>query len=116
MSEFEDVAGVSDVAEGHLLGVKLSDGEHVCVYNYKGTIGAVSDLCTHSEFYMSDGVLHRDGSLECMWHGARFDCRTGAPRRFPAIKPLPVYEVEIADGRIRVAPRTSVEPTSPEQP
>ena len=103
MSGFEDVASVSQLPEGEMLGVKLSDGTPVCVFNHKGTIGAVGNLCTHAEFYISDGVMHKDGTLECMWHGARFDCRTGAAKRFPAQVPLPVYAVEIEGERVRVA-------------
>jgi 3-phenylpropionate/trans-cinnamate dioxygenase ferredoxin subunit len=87
-----------------MLGVTLSDGAPVCVFNYRGVIGAVGNLCTHAEFLISDGVLHGDGTLECIWHGARFDCRTGAVKRRPAEQPLPVYEARSVDGRVLVAP------------
>ena len=111
---FHDVASTSDVPEGELLGAVLPDGTPVCLYNHRGTIGAVSDVCTHSEFAMSDGVLHGDGTLECVWHGARFDCRTGAVRRHPATLPLSVYQVNVQADRILVGPqqRWTQEPTS----
>ena len=102
---FEDVAPVEALPEGELLGAVLADGTAVCLYNDRGTIGAVSDVCTHQEFAMSDGVLHGDGTLECVWHGARYDCRTGAVRRAPAIEPLKVFEARVAGDRILVAPR-----------
>jgi nitrite reductase/ring-hydroxylating ferredoxin subunit len=102
---FDDVAPVSALPEGELLGVVLGDGTPVCLYNHRGEIGAVSDVCTHQEFAMSDGVLHGDGTLECIWHGARFDCRTGAVRRHPAVQPLPVHAVRVAGDRILVGPR-----------
>jgi nitrite reductase/ring-hydroxylating ferredoxin subunit len=51
---------------------------------------------------MSDGVLLSGGRLECAWHGAVFDCRTGAVKRFPATEPLPRYEVKVEDGGIYV--------------
>ena len=86
-----------------MLGVTLSSGAPVCVFNHRGVIGAVSNLCTHAEFLISDGVLHGDGSLECLWHGARFDCRTGAVRRHPAELPLPVYEATEVSGRVLVS-------------
>ena len=104
VSAFEDVAAVADIAEGTMLGVTLGDGAPVCVYNHRGSIGAVGNRCTHAEFLISDGVLHGDGTLECIWHGARFDCRTGAVRRHPAEDPLPVYQVRTIEGRILVAP------------
>ncbi len=103
MTAFEDVAAAADVAEGELLGVVLGDGTPVCLYNRDGVIGAVSNVCTHAEYAMSDGVLHADGTLECIWHGARFDCRTGAVRRHPASEPLPVFPVQLRNGRVLVA-------------
>ena len=103
MSEYEDVAAVTDLAEGEMLGVELANQQPVCVYNYRGTIGAVGNLCTHAMFHMSDGVLHNDGTIECVWHGARYDCRTGAVRRHPAEWPLPVYDVRIENGRVLVS-------------
>lgn len=103
MTTFENVAAESGIAEGEMLGVTLSDGSPVCLFRHRGAVGAVADQCTHAEFLLSDGVLHRDGTIECIWHGARFDCHTGAVRRHPATDPLPVYEVQVADGRVFVA-------------
>jgi len=103
-TDFIDVAGVRDIAEGKLLGVKLPDGTRVCLYNQRGTIGAMSDTCTHAEFPMSNGLLQPDGTIICGWHGARFDCRTGAVCRPPATDPLPVYEVRLENDRVLVGP------------
>jgi 3-phenylpropionate/trans-cinnamate dioxygenase ferredoxin component len=99
---FADVAAVAELPEGALLGAVLPDGAPVCLFNDRGTIGAVGNFCTHAEFLISDGVLHGDGTLECVWHGARFDCRTGAVRRNPATEPLPVYRVRVEAGRVLV--------------
>lgn len=96
------VADVGDIPDGALLGVTLPDGSAVCLYNLGGAIGAIGNVCTHAAFLMSDGVLHADGTVECVWHGARFDCRTGAVRRQPASEPLPVYPVCIDAGRVLV--------------
>jgi len=104
---YVDVAATDELAEGELLGVTLPDGEAVCLYNDRGTIGAIGNVCTHAEFLMSDGVLHGDGTVECIWHGARFDCRTGAVRRHPASEPLPVYAVRIEGARVLVKPRSA---------
>jgi nitrite reductase/ring-hydroxylating ferredoxin subunit len=98
--ELTDVGAASDLPEGEMLGVTLPEGEVVCLFNHRGTIGAVGGRCTHAEFDMADGVLRDDGTIECVWHGARFDCRTGAVRRHPATEPLPVYSVHVEQGRI----------------
>lgn len=104
MTAFEDVAAESDVAEGEMLGVTLGDGAPVCLFRHAGEVGAVGNVCTHAEFLMSDGVFHSDGTIECIWHGARFDCYTGAVRRHPATDPLPLYAVRVEGGRVLVAP------------
>jgi 3-phenylpropionate/trans-cinnamate dioxygenase ferredoxin subunit len=103
---FVDVAAASDVAGGELLGATLPDGTSICLYNHDGEIGAVGGICTHAEFAIADGTLHGDGTIECVWHGARFDCRTGAARRAPAVDPLPIYAVRVERGRVLVSPRS----------
>lgn len=103
-STFFDVAEVCEVPDGKLLGVTLSDGTRVCLYNQRGTIGAVGGTCTHAEYPMEDGTLRVDGTIECGWHGARFDCHTGAVCRPPAIDPLPVYEVRVENDHVLVGP------------
>jgi len=104
---FTDVASARDVPDGKLLGVKLPDGTRVCLYNRRGTIGAVAGTCTHAEYPMEMGTMHGDGTIECGWHGARFDCRTGAVCRPPAMDPLPVYRVRIENGRVFVGPQAN---------
>ncbi len=104
---FEYVADIGDIAEGELAQVILSSGAKVCLFKHGGTVGAVDDTCTHAEFSMSEGVLHNDCTIECVWHGARFDCRTGAVRRGPAYDPLPVYEVRMDGERVLVGRRKS---------
>ena len=107
MSSFVDVAAADDLADGALLGVALPDGTPVCLYRRREEIGAVGGQCTHAEFSMADGALREDGTIECAWHGARFDCRSGAVRRHPATDPLPVYAVRVEQGRVLVGPRTA---------
>jgi 3-phenylpropionate/trans-cinnamate dioxygenase ferredoxin subunit len=103
---FADVAPLSALPERELLAVTLPDGTPVCLYNDRGTIGALGGICTHGQFAMSDGVLIGDGTVECVWHGARFECRTGAVRRGPAVEPLPVFEVRVEGDRILVRQST----------
>jgi 3-phenylpropionate/trans-cinnamate dioxygenase ferredoxin component len=102
---FEAVADVRDVPEGALVGVKNGAGEEICLYNLRGRIGAVCNVCTHAEFLLSDGVLRDDGTIECVWHGARFACASGDVRRGPAVDPLPVYEVRVDGDTVLVGPR-----------
>jgi 3-phenylpropionate/trans-cinnamate dioxygenase ferredoxin component len=103
--EFETVANVADVPEGSLLGVRTAAGAEVCLFNYRGRIGAVHNACTHAEFPLSDGTLGNDGTIECVWHGARYSCLTGEVRRGPAVDPVAVYEVQVESGKVQVGGR-----------
>jgi nitrite reductase/ring-hydroxylating ferredoxin subunit len=104
-SGYHLAAALADVPDGTMLSVQLESGERVCLYNFRGEIGAVSDTCPHQDFPMCDGTLLDDGTIECAWHGARFDRVTGDVRRHPATDPLPVYEVAVRDGQVFVGPR-----------
>jgi nitrite reductase/ring-hydroxylating ferredoxin subunit len=107
MTEFEHLANLEELPDGTLLGVHRSNGEEVCLYNDGGRIGAVGNVCTHAAFLMSDGTLEPDGIIECAWHGAWFDSRTGKVCRGPADEPLPVFAVRVEDGRVLVGPRAA---------
>jgi nitrite reductase/ring-hydroxylating ferredoxin subunit len=42
----------------------------------------------------ADGTL--DGfTVECSWHGGKFDVRTGAPLGLPCTEPLKVYALTV---------------------
>ena len=102
---FARVARVADIPEGGLLGVVTPSGERVCLINDRGAIRAVGDECPHQGFALSSGEMVGNGTIECVWHGARFDCRSGAVLRGPAEETLPVYEARVSGGEVFVGPR-----------
>ena len=106
-STFEVVASVEEVPDEGTFGVVRSTGESVCLIRHAGRITAVSDTCTHQEFAMSLGDVLPDGTIQCAWHGAKFDCASGAVRQGPATEPLPVYSVRIENGMVLVGPSCS---------
>ncbi len=104
-SEFEPVASVGDLAEGMVLQRVRPSGDSICLVRHNGEISALSDICTHQHFSMSLGDVLHDGTLQCAWHGARYDCRTGEVRQDPATSPLPVFQVRLDGDTILVGPR-----------
>ena len=96
---FERV-GISAPAAGELVAATLADGSRVCVGNADGQLFGVQDACTHAAFPLSEGTLLGGGVLQCNWHGARFDCRSGIALQEPAFDPLERYDVRAAGGAI----------------
>ena len=98
-------AGVlaDQIADGtSLLG--HAHGEPVLLVRSGDAISAVGATCTHYGGPLAEGRIVGD-SIRCPWHHACFDLRTGAALRAPALNPLPCYDVEQANGRIRVGAR-----------
>ena len=99
-------SGVSVVATSHGdLAVGLSGGEPF----------AVSNRCRHLFASLGNGHVADDGCLECPWHGARYNVRSGRMTRGPqgAFRPiagvvknttgaraLATYPVQLRDGAI----------------
>ena len=105
-SAFEPVASLGELAEGTVLQRVRSTGDAVCLVRHNGEISALSDICTHQHFSMSQGDLLADGTLQCAWHGARYDCRTGEVKQDPATSPLPVFMVRLDGDTILLGPRS----------
>jgi 3-phenylpropionate/trans-cinnamate dioxygenase ferredoxin component len=103
--EFDAVASLADLSEGAILQRVRPSGEAICLVRHKGEISALSDICTHQHFSMSLGDVLPDGTLQCAWHGARYDCRTGEVKQVPATSPLPVFQVRLERETIFVGPR-----------
>jgi len=102
---YAPVARAAEVPPGTLLSVRLPAGDQVVVMNVDGDICALQDSCSHESYALSAGELMPDGTIECVWHGARFDCRTGAACHPPAIDGVAVYPVRVEQGTILIGPR-----------
>ncbi|HEY6089549.1 MAG TPA: Rieske 2Fe-2S domain-containing protein [Gemmatimonadaceae bacterium] len=104
-SVFEAVASLGDLPEGTVLQRVRQTGDAICLVRHNDEISALSDICTHQHFSMSLGDLLYDGTLQCAWHGARYDCRTGEVKQAPATSPLPVFQVRLEGDMVLVGPR-----------
>ena len=91
----------SEVLPGGMRVVELGP-VRVAVCNVDGTFWAIEDVCTHDDGPLGEGTLN-GGEVECPRHGARFDVRTGAATRMPAIVPVRTFPVRVEDGWVVLA-------------
>jgi 3-phenylpropionate/trans-cinnamate dioxygenase ferredoxin component len=73
----------------------------VAIFHVDGGFFATDDTCTHAESSLAEGYVE-DGTVECEFHFAKFDVRTGAALTPPAVTPLRVYPVEVHEGVLYV--------------
>jgi 3-phenylpropionate/trans-cinnamate dioxygenase ferredoxin subunit len=64
---------------------------------------AIGDRCSHEDYSLAEGEVWEDErELECPRHGSTFDLTTGEACSLPAIKPVPVYQVEVSGDDVAV--------------
>ena len=64
---------------------------------------AIGDTCTHGDISLAEGFVEGE-TIECWAHGSQFSLTSGKPLNLPAYEPVPVFEVEIADGEVLIDP------------
>ena len=103
------VAALAALPDDALTRAHLPDGRALCLARRGGEVWALDDRCPHAEFPLSEGELLADGSVQCSWHGARFDARTGlllaAPPHAPDCAAASAHDVLILHGDVHVRPR-----------
>lgn len=97
-----EVCPVAELPAGEIRLVEIEPP--ISVFNVGGLLFAIDDTCTHAQASLSEGDVEIDGDdcyVECPYHIAQFDLRTGRPS-LPASKPVRTHTVEIHDGMITV--------------
>jgi nitrite reductase (NADH) small subunit len=93
------VGRVEDVPPGRGATVQLLNGTELALYNIDGEFYAIENFCPHKGAPLADGHLCGH-TVECDWHGWRFDLRTGeCVTNRGAVE---TYEVIIEDGWIKI--------------
>ena len=104
-SGFERVASLAELEPGVPTSVESASLGTICIGIVDGDVVAFVDRCAHREFPLSAGEILEDGTVECPWHGARFDCRTGAVVRGPADRPIAAFEARVDGDDVLVRAR-----------
>ncbi len=94
------VGRVEDLPPGRGATVELNGGKELALYNVGGAFHAIENFCPHRGAPLADGNLCGH-TVECDWHGWRFDVRSGACLTNPT-HAVEAYEVVIEDGWIKI--------------
>lgn len=94
------VGRVDDVPPGRAATIELEDGKELALFNVNDRFFAIENFCPHKGAPLVDGNLCGH-TIECDWHGWRFDVRTGQCLTNTS-SDIEVYEVLIEDGTIKV--------------
>jgi 3-phenylpropionate/trans-cinnamate dioxygenase ferredoxin subunit len=100
MSEFIQVARVSDVAASGKLILEVED-RMVVLLHINDQFFCIDDVCTHDGGPLGEGELC-GYELACPRHGAKFDVRNGAALTMPATEATVVHEVKIQGDNVFV--------------
>jgi 3-phenylpropionate/trans-cinnamate dioxygenase ferredoxin subunit len=91
-----------DLKPGTAVKVEVA-GVPVCVVRCGDDVFAIGDICSHANISLSEGeVMCDEREIECWKHGSMFSLETGEPTTLPATQPVPVYEVRVDDGEVKV--------------
>jgi nitrite reductase/ring-hydroxylating ferredoxin subunit len=95
---FFKVAKVSEIPNGEM---KIVFNDLVAVANAEGGFHAFGNICPHAGGPIGDGFL--EGCVvECPWHAAQWDLRTGEALTALATTDIPLFEVRVVDDDIEI--------------
>jgi len=100
MSNFVSVAKVSDFDNQQAQCVEV-EGKSIALFKLGKEFFAIDDTCTHEGGPLSDGNIDGD-EIECPWHGACFNIKSGKVTLDPADADVSVYAVRLSGDMIEV--------------
>ena len=98
--EFLRAAAEADLHEGKPLRVKIDDTPVVLVKSGP-EVFALAETCSHLGGPLADGKVEGE-TIQCPWHGSRFNLKDGRVLNGPAVHRQSCFEVRISEGQIEV--------------
>lgn len=96
------LCALDELTDGGVRRFEVGD-RALAVVRIGNDVYAIEDRCSHRDVPLSDGEVEADDcQLVCALHGAAFDLETGEAATLPATRPVPVYEIRVADGDVTV--------------
>ncbi len=100
MGEFVKVAKTSEIDDQCAKCVQVG-GKLIALFNLGGEFHAIADECSHEEAPLSEGMVEGD-EVECPWHAARFNIKTGKALCEPAEDDVERFNVRISGDDVEV--------------
>jgi nitrite reductase/ring-hydroxylating ferredoxin subunit len=98
---FVPVLDVAELRGDELRRVDVNGVPVLLARTQAGEVCALANTCTHLGGPLAEGSREGD-TVTCPWHGSRFDLRTGAVARGPAVFVQPRLEARVRDDKIEV--------------
>ncbi len=100
MSNFVPVAKVSDFDDQPAQCVEVV-GKTIALFKLGDEFFAIDDTCTHEGGPLSEGIIAGD-EIECPWHGAHFNIKSGKVTLAPAGADVRIYDVRLSGDVIEI--------------
>ena len=100
MAELVRVAAKSDIAAGEAKSFEVGK-RTIAVFNVGGSFYAIDEFCTHAGGPLSEGQIDGD-KVECPWHCAEFNVKTGEVLSPPAPCGVATYPVHVEGDDLKI--------------
>lgn len=96
------VGAVNDVQDLEILRVTPEGLPPIAIYRLGDLFFATDDTCSHGDASLAEGFLCEDYSVECPYHGGKFDIRDGNPITLPCTEAIRTYPVVAREGTLYI--------------
>ena len=100
MSRFLSVAKLAEIPDQSATCVEV-EGKRIALFNLGGEFYAIDDDCTHEGGPLSEGLVLGD-EVECPWHGAHFNIKSGEVTLDPAEDAVARYKVRVIGDNVEI--------------
>ena len=69
------------------------EGREILLISVNGKTYAMDNICTHAGGPLNEGEIIGDDQIECPWHAAIFNFKTGQVTEGPAMEGVKTYSV-----------------------
>lgn len=100
MGKFVKVAKQSEIADQSAKCVEIV-GKRIALFNLGGVFYAIDDTCAHEGGPLSEGSVEGE-EVECPWHNARYNIKSGDATAPPAPRGVTKYNVRLSGDSIEI--------------